>query len=290
MEGAAMSGIAVALSCALAASAPPVRVECDGTVEWRATDRGASTLVMAGGVRVIRGDAVLRSDAAEVIFEERADAPRRVTASGKVALEAPQFAAFAGVAEMVRRITVKPGGAAVQSYVIRMSRGGTAGVQLKSGDMSVTCAGLFTYDGSSREATLRGGVSGTHPHMRLSAAQAVVRFAPPPPKPNATPEGPGGKRPAAPQERIDRVLLAGGVRVTTLGEDGASLRSVRASRALYLASKDLLVLTGTPAPEIESAGIVLTAPEMRLYVAENRIESSTGKMKAVVNPSSGDER
>jgi len=290
-----MNAYGLLLACSLAAAGPPVRVECDGTVEWRALAEGASTLVMAGGVRVTRGETVLRSDAAEVVFEERADAPRRVVASGKVALESPQFTAFAGTAEMVRRISVKPGGKAVQSFVVRLARGTSAGVQFTSSDLKVTCAGLFTYDAASREAVMGGGVSGTHPRMRLSASEAAVRLAPASAPAGAgattTTTAPGdGEDAKKRQQRLDRVALYGAVRVTILGEDGASLRTVRAARAVYLASKDLLVLSGEPAPEVETSGVVLTAPEIRLYVSENRIESSTGKMKLIVNPSGGDTR
>ena len=110
------------------------------------------------------------------------------------------------------------------------------------------------------------------------------------PEPTGTTPEPGEAPAPAEAWRLERLELDGPVEIATKAEGGAARRA-RAGRAVYVAAEDVLILTGHPRPEIESAGAVLTAPEIRLYLRDNRLESPWGPIRMIVEPpGAGDRR
>jgi lipopolysaccharide export system protein LptA len=280
--------IAMVLAAVAAPADEPVTVECDGAVEWTASEGGSSRLKMSGGVRVVRAGATLRSASADVSFDRGATTVTRVDASGGVALTSDRFSAIAAAARMTARPVPEGGPAGPPLYDVRLMRGNRPWVELRSGELVVSCAGDLEYDADTRTATLRGGVRGSSGTMTLCAEQVRVVFTPAPAAAAVRPAPEAGDGPAEePRRQVDRAELTGAVEVRTTPPDGSPARLVRAERALYDAASGVLTFKGLPAPRVESTGIVLTAPELRLYLHENRIESSTGTMKAVVDPPGG---
>jgi lipopolysaccharide export system protein LptA len=287
VEGAALNTVALFCAYALASATPtPVKAECDGAVEWKTLDDGASCLSMTGGVRVRRGETLMRARIADVVFDQGSDSARTVSASGEVVVESPTFSALADSADMVRMTREGEDGAAIPYYIIRLSRGTRAWIEIRSGDFALVCAGPAAYDDSTRTVLLQGGVRGTNAAMDLRASTARITFVK---REDAPAEAGVQDEPA--DERgpdIERMVLTGSVEILTRPRDGSVARAIRAPHAVYLAENDTLTLTGDPPPEIESSGVIVTAPEMRLDLGTNRIESSTGKMRARIKPSGGE--
>lgn len=271
-----------------------LRVECEGEVEWVADGEGGSRLSLAGGVRATRGDILLRARRAQVLFEKGTDAPSSMRAEIGVVVESPRFRATSARAELSPRAGAAGEGS---HFELRLEPADRGEVELAADGLLVRCGGPLVYDSSRREARLTGRVRGEGRLVRFSSDEATVTFAPAapqeaprssPPRKEPRPEAAPGARPPEQIAAVEAIELRGSVEFELRAVGDAPPRRARADSARYEAANELVVLSpgadGRP-PEIESAGVKLSAPEIRIHLRENRIESPTGKLRAVVEPS-----
>lgn len=127
---------------------------------------------------------------------------------------------------------------------------------------------------------------------KAPAPSGAERSGEKPPKKNGS--EPAEAAPKPPPE-IERIELRGKVVVDSIAQgssskgerpsvEGKPSRRIRASRAIYDAERGVIVFSGEPAVEVEHQGWVLTDREITLHVRENRIESSSGRLRAVKGP------
>ncbi len=282
-----LSTIMLAASLSAAAPRAPVRIECEGPVEWRAGEGGASRLRLSGGVKLRRGGMTLRSSSAEASFKNGSAPPGLVRAEGGVTLESSgMFRVLADAAEL-REITpeAQEAGHPSPSYRITLLRGKRAEVVLRAGKVLIACTGPLVYETGSREAHLSLGVRAETPRTRMRCEDARVIFREATPEKEAAPgEDPREQEDAPPPlSGPERIYLRGRVVVDIEGDEKPA-RRVKAALATYDGAREVIVFSGEPAPEVRYQGVVLTAPDLTLYVRENRIESSTGKMRLIREP------
>jgi lipopolysaccharide export system protein LptA len=277
--------------------ARPLQVECNGPVEWTAGDAGTSRLVLTGGVRATSGDMILRSRRAELALSDGSGLPEVVHAEGGVTLTSPRFAAEAGSADL-RSV---PGGGpagegAGRDYEVVLGPDEGGEVEIRTGGMAIRSSGSATYRPGPGRVDLEGGVRAESDELRLRCERASIVLAEAgpeeaesaarlsSPKSGRKPGKGGGTRGTG---SVRSAELEGSIVIELLASEGRVARRARAARASYDGEADTVVLSGTPEPTIESAGVVLAAPEIRLHVGENRIESSTGRMRMLVSPDRG---
>ena len=306
-----LTAVSATVSAAVSATdGPTVVVGCDGPVEMTRGASGETRLVLSGGVRVRSGETTARARSGRLDFRGGGEAPETVSVEGEVVVDSPRFGAKADAARF-RRVEGPPGGGGVQagSFTLTLERRGDRAIELRVGTVRVTCGGPVVYRESAREVTLAGRLRAETDTFVVRADSGVVTLARAEPvedkgtDPAATPPAPRDEEPTPedghePEARpgvgigVERIELAGSADIVTKPGDaeGGTPRKARAARVVYVAADDVLVLTGDPPPEIESTGVVLTAPEIRLYVGENRIESPGGDMRAKIGPKRPDDR
>jgi lipopolysaccharide export system protein LptA len=283
---------------------PTVVVGCDGPVEMTRGDSGATRLVLSGGVRVRSGETTARARSGRLDFRGGGEAPETVSIEGEVVVDSPRFGAKADAARFRRAEGLHAGGGAqAGSFTLTLERRGDRAIELRVGTVRVTCGGPVVYRESARDVTLAGRLRAETDTFVVRAGSGVVTLArtepgegkgaapaaapPDPPDAEQTSEDghEPGTRPGA-GIGVERIEVAGSVDIVTKPGDaeGGTPRKACAARAVYVAADDVLVLTGDPPPEIESTGVVLTAPEIRLHIGENRIESPGGDMRAKSGP------
>ena len=255
-----------------------LRVRCDGAVEWTASARLSpgmpdygGRLALAGGVVLARQDLTVR--AARSFIEFAGGSPAHAAAEGGVAVESGRLAASAEKVEL-RNLSPADGGA----FEIHLAPGtlGSAGraVELRAKGAAVACEGQGVYDPASRTARLSGGVRAATGTLRFSCDEATVVFAA---------AGDSKHREASPPA-VERMDLAGAVVIQVVSDKGDLLRTARAARAEYDGSAGTVALSGEPAPEIVSPEAILTAPGIVIFVDDNRVESTSGRMRMIIRP------
>jgi lipopolysaccharide export system protein LptA len=140
-----------------AGPAPPVRIECEGPLEWRIPegDPGSGgSLRLSGGVRLVRGEMELRSRTATVAFGG-GDDPDTFHAEGDVRIESRGLTAAADVAVLTR----PPGDGDGARLAVALERRRRQHVELRAGGVVILCRGRVTYDPARGEALLAGGVT-----------------------------------------------------------------------------------------------------------------------------------
>lgn len=259
----------------------PLVVLCDGPVEMTRTDSGGATLVLSGGVRLKRADLSASARRGVLRFGADGGTPEEVSVEGDVVVDSPRFSAEADSA----RFVPAPGG-----FTVTLERRRRRAIDLRAGALRVACGGPVVYSAPPGRLAVSGRLRAETPDFVVRADSGLVALGRPgPPQAGAALPADGGPAKDAPGIKADfsvkRIELDGSVEMVTKPGAPGPTRKVRARRAVFVAAKDLLVLSGDPGPEIESDGVVLTAPEeIHLYVKDNRIESPKGPMRAVIGP------
>jgi hypothetical protein len=74
------------------------------------------------------------------------------------------------------------------------------------------------------------------------------------------------------------------VQIETDATEDAPARTARARTAVYTSTDGgVIVLRGEPPPTVETGGVLFTAPTIRMHVADKRLVSPDGPMKAVIS-------
>lgn len=286
-----------------AEEAPHIVVTCDGPVEMTRLESGRTRLVLSGGVRVERGELTVTARRGRVEIDRESETPEVVLVEGDVVIDSPRFGAKAGAA-WLRQVEVEPegNGPPAGDFTVTLERRDRSVIDLRAGTVRLTCGGPVVYHESSGEIAVAGRLraeTGTFVARAESGVITLERSAPGPGKEGGAlgrretegaghpVEGTPSLPPAlllGPVRGVERIELEGGVEIHTSPAEGPERRA-RASRAIYIGAEDVIVLLGDPGPEIESDGVLLTAPEeMRMYITENRIEAPRGRMRAVIGP------
>lgn len=274
---------AILLVVVVSPAGEPIRLECEGEVEWFASRTGGSRMVLSGGVTAVRGDLTIRARRVELSFEEGKETPSAVRAEGTVMARTAGFTIRAGRAEL----SDIPGGVGFLLRLEPEEAGKEVELTVVDG-AEFRCAGNVSYDSSAGELRLEGGVRGEIRDVKFKSAEGRIVLG----RPGSPPQPPGERPLGAAPSHGDKTPTLESVVVERFELRGAVVlemprRSARAEAVFYEARNDLLVLSsvgGGRHPEVESAGAILSAPELRIHLRDGKIESATGRLRAVIAP------